>query len=420
MTLGVLNGCDGQIYFPTAPADIYTTDQVEGTATGQDYPEQEANNHFDQSTPVDIGDGGVADVRASLSSSADIDFYDLGPIHAGDRIIVDVTAGDSRDLVAALFDEDQNLLMVNDDRSFFAGDLNPLIDMVVRHDSIAGYVAIAASPGGQAAGDYAISFSKLPNQGVLSPSPQSVILDFDGGDNVRISNLAGVDIPPFDAGDISPKYNGQTNEMIDAIVKTVRSDFDGLNIEFYSSGDGMALPGTATRIFFGTYNPQLLGLADSVDEYNERQVEEAIIYTDTFSLFMPLDPSLSEMAQAIANVASHETGHLLGLNHTADSNGLMDITASANRLLKAQAFLRSPLHDTIFPAGHQNAPQLLFDALGGNSSFLTRPVPVLIPKAENAWRAWVPDIPVTKEMLCSCFCKPCRERHFKRRLRGLE
>lgn len=421
MTLGVLNGCDGQNYAPSiAPAEPQSLDQIQGSSTEPGFQEFETNNQFSSATPVFMGDGGVVDIRGSLSGTADIDVYDVGPIQAGDRIIVDVMASADQDVAAALFDADQDLLMLNDDRAFFSGQLDPLIDMVARHDSTACYLVVSSSPGNWGTGDYTMTVSKLPGQAIPGPRAQSVVLVFDGGSDVRISNMAGVQIPPFDAIDISPRYSGQTDTMIAAILSSVRKDYEGLNIQFYASTDGNAPTTYATRVFFGTYNPQLLGLADSVDEYNAQLVEEAIIYTDTFSLFMPLNPSLWEMGQAIGNVASHEIGHLLGLNHTEDVNGLMDISASANRMLQDQAFLRSAMHSTIFPAGYQNARQLVFDAVGGSTTFLTQPAPVVVKDDQYLLREALMTVPLSKDMFCSCLCKSCKERRVKRKLLGLE
>ena len=121
-----------------------------------------------------------------------------------------------------------------------------------------------------------------------------------------------------------------------------------------------------TRIFFGAYDAALLGVADGVDEFNSTQAQEAIIFTDTFAAFSRLEPSVLQMSRAIANVTSHEIGHLLGLVHTKDSKGIMDVTASLNQLLVDQDFRMSPLYTDVFPIGWQNALQLLVDAVGGD------------------------------------------------------
>ena len=73
------------------------------------------------------------------------------------------------------------------------------------------------------------------------------------------------------------------------------------------------------------------------------------------------------MSQALANVASHEIGHLLGLVHTSDPQGIMDITASLSQLLDDQDFTMSALHGDVFPLGSQDAVQSLADTLGGDA-----------------------------------------------------
>ena len=93
---------------------------------------------------------------------------------------------------------------------------------------------------------------------------------------------------------------------------------------------------------------------------------EAIIFTDTFAAFNELRPSVEEMGQAIANVTSHEIGHLLGLIHTTDEIGIMDVTGSLRDLLGDQTFRRSPIYSAVFPIGAQDAVQSLMASVGGD------------------------------------------------------
>jgi hypothetical protein len=121
-----------------------------------------------------------------------------------------------------------------------------------------------------------------------------------------------------------------------------------------------------TRIFFGTYDDALLGVAEGVDEFNATTAQEAMVFTDTFAAFMPLDPPVEDMAQAIANVASHEIGHLMGLVHTSDPLGIMDVTASLYQLLGDQRFNDSAIYAAVFPLGNQNAVTYLLNTVGGD------------------------------------------------------
>ena len=415
MTLGVLNGCDG---LPATPTTTSVPNQVQGASDGATLADKEGNNGFAQASPVNMPPGGTVDFSGTLQTTVDVDVYDLGPALAGDRIIVDVTANAFADLTVALFDQDQRLIILNDDRNYFGGQVDPLIDVVLRRDVVNCYAVVASSPLASSSGTYTVQATKLSGQAVPAPFAQTVVLDFDGASGVQISNMTPVSVPPFDAADISSIYTGQTQAMIQSLLTKVRQDFSGLNVQILSTTDASTPASGMTRVFFGTYNPALLGLADSVDEYNSRPTEEAVIYTDTFSLFMPINPSVDEMAQALANVTSHEIGHLLGLNHTEDVNGIMDITASANQLLLDQFFLTSPLEHSIFPIGDQMAPMLLFDAVGGIDGFLTQPAPTPDQDPAKWARAMRASIGLRKADFLSCQSGPCKAQRAKQTLTG--
>jgi hypothetical protein len=70
------------------------------------------------------------------------------------------------------------------------------------------------------------------------------------------------------------------------------------------------------------------------------------------------------MGVAIGNVASHESGHLLGLNHVHDETALMDEVNPADTFLLDQDFKEAPLSETIGPFGVQDAFLLLQEILG--------------------------------------------------------
>jgi hypothetical protein len=213
-------------------------------------------------------------------------------------------------------------------------------------------------------GQYGLWVQLQPGNVVPDPRPQVVLLDFDGAQDVSIGGTTPIDVPAFNAASIDSTYANQTAHMISDIEDAVRDDFADYDVEIHTTAGG-DLPDTPyTTIYFGASSSAFLGLADYVDYYNANLNQRAIVFIETFSLFMPYRPSTATMAQVIANVASHELGHLLGLNHTADPTELMDSTATAGQMLPDQDFHHSPLKSEIFPIGYQDSRSLLTHAVG--------------------------------------------------------
>lgn len=330
------------------------------------YYENDANNLLDLAESVAISEQPQA-INGRISSGSDIDVYDLGPMEPGDRIIVNMTADDSLKGALALFDDTGSTLLVNDHRNVYLGRYGPFIDVVIRRPSQSCFVALSSTPGFDSTGDYVLTaFDEFPTP-IPDPRADVILLDFDQETNVRIGSRSAIDVPTFDAADISSAYEGKTDEMAARIVAQVREDFAAYNVTILSTSEGAEYDVAMSRVHFGTFDAALLGVAEGVDEYNATSSQEAIVFTDTFSAFMPLNPSVSEMAQAVANVASHEIGHLLGLIHTNNPDDLMDVTASLSELLLDQEFAKSPIYTAVFPLGYQDSVQSLLDSVGGDS-----------------------------------------------------
>ena len=238
--------------------------------------------------------------------------------------------------------------------------------MFIRESSPACYVAVSATPGFASSGDYALATAKEFLTELPGPRSDVVLLVFDGGDNVRIGSRPAVNVPAFDAWAIASVYAGATEEMIQEITDRVRRDYAAYDVTILTTSDDDAPDGGVSRIFFGTFDNALLGVAEGIDEFNATEGQTAVVFTDTFGAFMRLEPSVAEMGQAIANVASHEIGHLLGMVHTFDPAGLMDVTASLRELTLDQAFTRSPVFQSVFPLGEQDAVRYLLEAVGGD------------------------------------------------------
>lgn len=332
---------------------------------GSAFYEAQANDLLESPEVVDLSNGPRV-IRGHIAARGDVDVYDLGPVVPGDRVVVDTSVDESLKAAIGLFDGAGASLLINDHRNVYLGKTVPFVDVVIRRSSDTCLVAVASTPDARSSGDYALMASILPATAIPSPRPDVILLDFDGADDVRIGGRPGVQVPFFDAATIDPVYAGATANMIELIVAAVRDDFVWADTTILSTSEGDEMSGSMSRLFFGSFDSALLGVAEGVDEFNATRAQQAIVFTDTFAAFLPLNPSTQEMARAIANVASHEIGHLLGLVHTEDPSGIMDVTASLRDLMRDQAFRVSGIYPAVFPIGDQNAVQYLLDAVGGD------------------------------------------------------
>lgn len=308
----------------------------------------------------------VGDVAAK--DDFDFDVFALGPVEAGDRVVAELAANAGSDIVLGLFDGGFNLLGYVD---YSRGTIAPgRIDLVLHESVDTLYVATGTRSVSQTNRLYNVGVTVTPNVGIPPLNPQLVVLNFIGASGVRIGRQTPVNVPPFDVATIDSRLEGKTQEVIQSVLAMVCEDYAGLDIEFYLAGDPNIPAGNLTTIHFGTYSDRYLGLADNVDPFNRDSTQNAIIYTDTFSLFSALFPTQEQIAQVLANVASHELGHLLGLRHTADIKDLMDVTATARQMLHDQWHKVAELHSSIMAIGYQDAATMLSWCVGG-----TPPVP---------------------------------------------
>ena len=412
-----LTGCMG----PVDLNDSLETSVLAALTQGADVRivEDQGNDSFATASLFPLVVDEPQAVQGSIDHASDVDVYELGEMFAGDRLVVDIVSDSRLDAIVAVFDADANLLYLNDDRDYFAGLVDPHIDFVLRRATDTCYVAVASSPSARSTGTYTLATAVMPEVDVPQPQPQTVLLNFDGTAAVEFGGRRPVVIPAFDADTISSSLAGDTDLLIDLILETVREDYAGLNVEVYTSRDGVDPGPDISTIHFGAYDRALLGVAENIDEFNERAIQEGIVFTDTFQVFNVLDPTIEQFAQALANVASHEIGHLLGLVHTADTRGLMDITASLRQLMRDQVFSRSPLENLTFPLGFQDAPLALIESVGGDLAAVRS---LSIAQLESyAARVMIvgdghdtlPDAP--RAVFSTCICTTCRIAKLKRR-----
>jgi len=266
-------------------------------------------------------------------------------------------------VVMAILDDHQRIMAYTDPSSLINGPR--VIDLTLHEPTSELIIVVAARSASAIDRPYSARLQMQWGAGVLGYQPQVIVLNYDGADSVKIGSRDPVYVPPFDAATIDGRLAGKTAALCDLVVQKVREDYAGLGIEIYGSGDPEIPAVPVSTVHFGTYDAALLGLADSIDPYNTLSEQNAIIFTDTFRLFNVLYPTIDEYAQVLANVASHESGHLLGLRHTEDVYDLMDITASARQMLADQWFRIADLHPSVLPTGLQDSPSLLAWALGG-------------------------------------------------------
>lgn len=360
-------GCGGDFSLSDNPSLVEPFSQLDLDAepAGDEVAENES---FAQAQQLPVSVGVDYTLRGSIDSADDVDVYDVGPVETGDRVLAEVFADDGLQAAIALFDENGHSLLVNDSRNAYLGRLEPYVDIVARRGSAQAYLVVTSTPGTLSTGDYTLAVRIDPGAEAPSPTPQRILLNFDGAEDVGFGGRPDIDIPAFDAAGISPIFAGASADIADLITALVREDFAGLDVEILSTVEGASADEETSVIHFGTYDAALLGVAESVDEYNGEARQDAIVFTDTFAAFNPLNPSIDEMAQAIANVASHEIGHLLGLVHTSGSEDLMDITASLSQLMLDQSFAVAGLHPTVFLIGMQNSPVYLSDSVGADAA----------------------------------------------------
>ncbi len=331
----------------------------------------EPNDDFTQPIVALFDASRRAKLEGSIAAATDIDVFDLGPLNAGDRIVVDVDTNalaGSLDSMIGLFDADQNLFANNDDSGF---TLDSTIDEIVRHDSERYYLVVSASTFADRfglTGSYRVDVEVASGQLVPSPHGQTVFLDFDGG-LVDADNLGIAQVPTFDAADIHPRYTGQTELIKEGIVDRFTAAFDGFDVTVFTSDDAVAPRAPFTTVFFGGFPPvglNAFGISEHVDQFNEDPGDIAVIFTETFSPHVfTIPPTAEQLGLAIGNIAAHEAGHLLGLDHVADSTALMDAVSPADTFLEVQVFKHAPLYaPELFPIGFQDAVLLLSEIVG--------------------------------------------------------
>ena len=326
-------------------------------------------------------------VSGSVGGAGDYALYPITAADPGEEwTVADASGrlGGSATTLICLFNSDYELLQRE-----IVSVAAPL-EHVVRASTGTVYVGVAAAYQG-AGGSFRLQVTRR-HTGVPDPVAQVVWLNFGGASQVRVHGRSPISFPAFDGGVIDSQYAGATAELKRAVVETVREDYAAYDVVVLSSDDGPEPAGPHATLHFGGSDTQLLGLADSVDQYNSDPWQTAVIYVGGFANFAAMRLKSEELGQMIGNVASHEFGHLLGLFHTCVPADLMDTTGTAWDLANKQTFTRATLEATVFPFGYENSPARLREVVGANpdsSARLAKPAPTEKMIRKAALRALV-------------------------------
>lgn len=290
-------------------------------------------------------------------TGAQYQLFELPPADPGDGWTIRATDPFARSFVVALFDQDLNLLKRESVEPGFG------LQHLVRAQAakvFAGVTPAYLDNGGSF--DLRVSLSH--GNPVPAPAAQRVYLNFAGGQGVAVHSRLPVSFGAFRGADLGAQYAAVTDAIVQTVVELVRADYAGYNVEVYSSNETAPPAAPYSTIHFGSDDAGLLGLADNVDEYNQSASQKAMIYVGAFRTFEHMRLSQEAMAVMVANVASHELGHLLGLYHTKDPADVMDTTGSVFDLTVDQSFVRAPLEAGVFPVGFENSPVRLEQTVG--------------------------------------------------------
>jgi hypothetical protein len=315
------------------------------------------------------GAGSAANLRQNVSTFEDVVgsepiLYRLGSLSAGDHL--SITIQPSADAVSGpwvcLFNSDREALVVDQRLAKGLNQRQAIIEYQVRAADEY-FVGLAPAPGVTAPCPYVGSVRYELNSAAPQRSPQTLVLNFNGG-NVRIG-ATQYNIALFDASTIDSAFADQTDLIKSYVIQNVRAAFAGKAIRVTTSDDPGVADSPHSTVYFGGSSPSYLGISQNIDYGNVYCCDSAVVFTDHMSRGFLYRPSAYEMGALIANVTCHETGHLLGLNHTVNPLDFMDITRNQRDLLKLRSFTISSLNDDVFPMGLQNGPALLELNLAG-------------------------------------------------------
>ncbi len=345
------------------PAIIYVFSAIFITGCGAILPpappvskESEPNDTFAEAKLNVENSANPFELEGTLSEGFDYDIFNLGKFDIGETIKIELRSSQALtapEITIGLFDGDEDVARLEDSITPETS-LRTVFTHTIRK---AGEYFLGISAGDtfiDSPFDYVLRIST----GSANPpaaSGQTVYVNFNGGDKIWLDSDFYPHLLPF--GSVSLSMNAR--ELSQHIIDLMRLDYWNLNINIISSYAQSEPQTSHSTLYITGSDENYFGLAQSVDWYNSDHGDIAIVFAGAL-----YDKRLSsdQFAQAVANVASHELGHLLGLVHTDDDTELMDAVTPLNLLEDDQDFHRAELDD--FPVGYQDAAELLEMILG--------------------------------------------------------